>query len=251
MAIVDAEADPDVVKRIQAEPSPIRDKLIFERLQEEAGLVADSELMGPALRQEILAATCLADVISEVISRRLASNLLPQAKLKAVCVRLLERDENPGLDLCAIMTRDPATLSFLHCVLFFKGFHATQAHRVAAKLWNDGSQTSRHEALALQNRTSELWGVDIHPAAHVGGGLLMDHATGIVIGETARVGKDCTILHGVTLGACTKDRDAPAYIGPQAARARNAAEIDIPRSATVSRSAREQRYSATFASRTT
>jgi len=83
-----------------------------------------------------------------------------------------------------------------------------QAHRVAARYWRGaaGDLSYRHAALAIQNRVSELWAVDMHPNAVVGGGLLLDHATGVVVGETAEIGDDCTILHAVTLGGTGKER---------------------------------------------
>ena len=90
--------------------------------------------------------------------------------------------------------------------MFFKGFHATQAQRVSSIFWKSGDRADRHAALAIQNRISELWAVDVHPAAEIGGGLLMDHATGIVVGETAVIGDNCTILHAVTLGGTGKER---------------------------------------------
>ena len=106
-----------------------------------------------------------------------------------------------GHDLRAAVLRDPACGSLLRPLLFFKGFHALEAHRIAHRLLGQG-----RAALAswLQSRTSEVCGVDIHPAARVGSGILIDHATGVVIGETAVVGNGVTLLHGVTLGATGK-----------------------------------------------
>src|SRR5262249_23986768 len=105
-------------------------------------------------------------------------------------------------DLDAVRDRDPASRGFLAPFLYFKGFQALQAHRVAHWLWNQGRQVL---AVHLQNRISEIFGVDIHPAARIGSGVLLDHATGIVIGETAVVEDDVSILHGVTLGGTGKE----------------------------------------------
>ena len=100
-------------------------------------------------------------------------------------------------DLVAVRMRDPACDGFLQCFLNFKGFAALQTYRIAHHLWKQG----RHSlALALQSRMSEVFQVDIHPAAVVGKGVMLDHATGIVIGETAVVEDDVSMLHGVTLG---------------------------------------------------
>ncbi|KAL4194348.1 hypothetical protein AMTRI_Chr05g58900 [Amborella trichopoda] len=100
-------------------------------------------------------------------------------------------------DLRAVRLRDPACRSFNHCLLNYKGFLACQAHRAAHRLWSQG----RHSlALALSSRVSEVFAVDIHPAARIGLAILFDHATSVVIGETAVVGDHVSILHHVTLG---------------------------------------------------
>lgn len=100
-------------------------------------------------------------------------------------------------DLTATRQHDPAARDIISIFLFYKGFHALQAHRIAHKLWNDGRH---HIALHIQSRVSEVFSVDIHPGARIGAGVMMDHATGIVIGETAIVGNDVLFWHGVTLG---------------------------------------------------
>src|SRR5262249_37654438 len=105
-------------------------------------------------------------------------------------------------DLKAVRDRDPASRGFLIPFLFFKGFQALQAYRVAHWLWGEGQQLF---AVHLQNRVSEIFGVDIHPAAEIGSGILMDHATGIVIGETAVVEDNVSLLHDVTLGGTGKE----------------------------------------------
>ncbi|KAM0840876.1 hypothetical protein ACQ4PT_059360 [Festuca glaucescens] len=104
-------------------------------------------------------------------------------------------------DLLAARARDPACVGFSHCLLNFKGFLAIQAHRVAHVLW---AQNRRPLALALQSRVADVFAVDIHPAAVVGKAILLDHATGVVIGETAVVGDNVSILHHVTLGGTGK-----------------------------------------------
>lgn len=104
-------------------------------------------------------------------------------------------------DIMAVKERDPACISYSHCMLNFKGFLACEAYRIAHRLWKQGREGL---ALALQSRVSEVFAVDIHPAAELGKGLLLDHATGVVIGETAVVGDNVSILHGVTLGGTGK-----------------------------------------------
>lgn len=106
------------------------------------------------------------------------------------------------IDIKAIRSRDPACNSYSTPLLFYKGFHALQSHRVAHWLWGQ----ERHSlAFYLQNQMSAIFGVDIHPAAQIGCGIMLDHATSIVIGETAVVEDDVTMLHGVTLGGTGKE----------------------------------------------
>lgn len=105
-------------------------------------------------------------------------------------------------DIEAITTRDPVCQSPLQALLFYKGFHALTAWRVAHWLWQ---QNRKPLAYFLQNRISVIFAVDIHPAARIGGGVLLDHATGIVIGETATVADNVSILQDVTLGGTGKE----------------------------------------------
>jgi len=104
-------------------------------------------------------------------------------------------------DLIAVKHRDPACVSYGHCLLNYKGFLAVQAHRVANLLWIENRKAL---ALALQSRVAHVFAVDIHPAARVGKGILLDHATGVVVGETAVIGNNVSILHHVTLGGTGK-----------------------------------------------
>ena len=105
-------------------------------------------------------------------------------------------------DLLAVMERDPAASDVRTAFLYFKGYHAIQAHRMTHHLWNNKRQDM---ARYLQSQSSLCFGVDIHPAAVLGRGLMMDHATGVVIGETAIVGNDVSMLHAVTLGGTGKE----------------------------------------------
>jgi serine O-acetyltransferase len=105
-------------------------------------------------------------------------------------------------DLSAIFDRDPACHSHAQAFLFFKGFHALECYRIAHWLWR---QDRKPLAYFIQSRVSSLFAVDIHPAAKIGRGIFLDHATGIVIGETAVVDDDVSMLHGVTLGGTGKE----------------------------------------------
>lgn len=100
-----------------------------------------------------------------------------------------------------MLDRDPAAARAIEPVLYFKGFHAIQAHRLAHWYWTSGR---RDLALYLQSRSSEVFQTDIHPAARIGRGIFLDHATGVVVGSTAVIEDDVSILHAVTLGGTGK-----------------------------------------------
>lgn len=105
-------------------------------------------------------------------------------------------------DLQAVRERDPACRGYLMPLLYFKGFQALQAHRVAHWLWEQGREPL---AFMLQSRMADVFSVDIHPAAQIGSGILVDHATGLVIGETAVIEDNVSLLHEVTLGGTGKE----------------------------------------------
>ena len=107
-------------------------------------------------------------------------------------------------DLMATVDRDPATHRLIEPVLYYKGFHAIQTHRLMHWLWHKGR---RDFALYLQSRSSAVFQCDIHPAARIGRGIFLDHATGLVVGETAVIEDDVSMLHGVTLGGTGKEHE--------------------------------------------
>lgn len=113
-----------------------------------------------------------------------------------------EIGESARADLSAVFERDPACHRYIDAFLFYKGYLALQCHRIAHWLWNERRTPL---ALFMQSRVSELFAVDIHPAARFGRGIMMDHATGVVIGETAVVEDDVSMLHGVNLGGTGKE----------------------------------------------
>ncbi|WP_100657684.1 serine O-acetyltransferase [Alteromonas flava] len=139
--------------------------------------------------------------LSFILSNKLSDNVMPALAIREVFdeAYLLSPNivESAMCDSIAIVNRDPAVDSYLPVLMYFKGFQAVQVHRLAHYLWHNG----RHDlALFLQSRNSEVFGVDIHPAAKIGKGVMLDHATGIVIGETAVVEDNVSILQNVTLG---------------------------------------------------
>ncbi|KAL7567521.1 hypothetical protein ACA910_009529 [Epithemia clementina (nom. ined.)] len=109
-------------------------------------------------------------------------------------------------DALAVLRRDPACQTLLEVVLFYKGFAALVCHRAARQKWMQALPRRSMTALFLQSQASALFGVDIHPATTIGAGIMLDHGTGIVLGETATVGDGCTLLHGVTLGGTCKQK---------------------------------------------
>jgi len=156
------------------------------------------------------------------------ANVLNHNRLEyAICHRLAQRlghdnvnadlirqtflsivDKQPGFgiamraDLAAVYDRDPACNRFIDPLLYFKGFHALQTQRFSHALWHAGR---RDFALYLQSQCSMVFGIDIHPAASIGRGIMFDHGSGIVIGETAVIGDNTSLLHGVTLGGSGKE----------------------------------------------
>lgn len=153
----------------------------------------------------ILSHRSLESSLANHLAVKLSSASLPSTTLYDLFLGVLEGDQ--GImdsvkdDLKAVKERDPACISHVHCFLNFKGFLACQAHRVAHRLWSQGRKVL---AFMIQNRVSEVFAVDIHPGAKIGSGILLDHATGIVVGETAVIGNDVSILHSVTLGGTGK-----------------------------------------------
>jgi len=145
------------------------------------------------------------DAVSFHLAGKLASSTLGAMQLREVMQEAMDHDpaiiEAICADIRAVQERDPAITCSLVPLLFLKGVHALIGYRIAHWLWEQGRELL---ALHLQNRMSEEFGVDIHPAARIGRGILMDHATSIVIGETAVIEDDVSLLHEVTLGGTGK-----------------------------------------------
>jgi serine O-acetyltransferase len=179
---------------------------VWQRLRYDAKASADQE---PALASYLSATVLNHETFAEALSYQLAQKA-GGPDMNALAIREIAEDaykNDPSIvaaaerDLQAVIERDPATRSTLQPFLFFKGFLALQTHRIGHWLWGQQRETL---AFFLQSRKSELYAVDIHPAAPIGSGVFIDHATGVVIGETARVGDDVSMLHGVTLGGTGK-----------------------------------------------
>ncbi len=173
--------------------------------QEAAEAVQRDPLMAAFLYSTVLNHDSLEQAVIHRISERLDHNDLP-ANLIAQTFASMHRASAEWssivrVDIQAYYDRDPACDRFIMPVLYFKGFHAIQTHRLAHWLWNEGR---RDFALYLQSRSSAVFQTDINPAASIGKGIFIDHATGVVIGETAVVEDNVSMLHGVTLGGTGK-----------------------------------------------
>ena len=169
-------------------------------------MVKDEPVLASFLHSTILNHQSLETALSFHLAHKLDSPTASALLIREVIEEALSSDPDIGkamrCDLRAVRDRDSACHSYAEPFLYFKGFHALQAYRVAHWLWRQGRQSL---ALFLQNCISTEFGVDIHPAARIGHGILMDHATGVVIGETAVVGNNVSILQEVTLGGTGKE----------------------------------------------
>jgi serine O-acetyltransferase len=154
----------------------------------------------------ILKHTRFEDALSYLLATRIGDDDMGPMLAREIFEEAMNADPEIGqaarADLSAIFARDPACHSYAQAFLFFKGFHALQCYRVAHWLWAQGRKPL---AYFIQSKVSALFAVDIHPAARIGRGIFLDHATGIVIGETAVVEDDVSMLHGVTLGGTGKE----------------------------------------------
>ena len=179
----------------------MEDKL-WTKVRSDAELAIKSEpLLSILIQSAILNHSSLQESLISQIAEKLCSTKVPykiiyEVANEAFCVdpRLLKSVQ---ADLLAVFDRDPSCNSVVQPILYFKGFVAIQAYRVSHWLWNN----NRYDfAYLIPSRSSEVFGIDIHPAAKIGNGLMIDHAHSIVIGETATVGNDVSMLHSVTLG---------------------------------------------------
>jgi serine O-acetyltransferase len=175
---------------------------IWNAMQDEARSHSASEpVLASFYHAAILNHSSIESALSYLLAASMDSSDIPAMLLREVCDEALASDpcisQAMQHDASACVERDPACQFYTLPFLYFKGFQALQIHRIAHWLW----QQKRYSlALYLQNRCAGLFGVDIHPAVSIGKGIMLDHATGIVMGETASIGDNVSMLHGVTLG---------------------------------------------------
>jgi serine O-acetyltransferase len=179
---------------------------IWNEIREDVAREAQREpILASFLYATVLNHERLEDALSFRLAEKLHSPNLHAMQVREVIEEALRKSprirEAVRADLRAVGNRDPACKGLCEPLLYFKGFHALQAYRVGHWLWNEGRTAL---ALHLQNRISEVFGVDIHPAARIGSGIFIDHGTGVVIGETAVLDDDVSMLHEVTLGGTGK-----------------------------------------------
>ena len=180
---------------------------VWMRIRHEADEAAGRD---PALASFLMTAVLNHDALEHAIVHRVAERLdhrdVPSALIRQAYEDVIVRDSALGVafraDLMAVLDRDPACLRLIEPLLYFKGFQALQTHRLAHALQKMGR---RDFALYLQSRSSSVFGVDINPAARIGKGVFLDHATGLVVGETSVIEDDVSILQGVTLGGTGKE----------------------------------------------
>lgn len=179
---------------------------IWSSIRDEAmEAVSRDPLLAAFLYATILNQDSLEDAVMHRLAERLGHQDLGADLIRQTFKAMLDDNAEWAnilrVDIQAYYDRDPACDRFLMPVLYFKGFHAIQTYRLAHWLWNRGR---RDFALYLQSRSSSIFQTDIHPASKMGKGIFIDHATGLVVGETAVIEDDVSILHGVTLGGTGK-----------------------------------------------
>lgn len=175
------------------------------RAEAEAALI-EEPLYAGIIQATILDQPSLAHAFAYRLAHRLGDGDLARLSMRDLCLSAFEADPHASAhavrDLVAIRERDPTCRRYLDPFLFYKGLAALEGYRVGHWLWHQGRATL---SLHVQSRISEVFGADIHPAARIGSGVFIDHATGVVIGETTRVADDVSILQSVTLGGNGKE----------------------------------------------
>ena len=181
--------------------------IIWQEIRQEAQELVESEpMLASFFHSTILKHLNLGSSLSYILANKLENPIMPAIALKEIIEEAYRADPqiilSAACDIDAVRTRDPAVDKWTTPLLYLKGFHALQSYRVTHYLWKQGRKAL---AVYLQNEISVAFDVDIHPAARVGCGIMFDHATGIVVGETAVIENDVSILQGVTLGGTGKE----------------------------------------------
>ena len=179
---------------------------IWDAVRSEAATVSAQEpALGGFVFGTVSSSSSLDAAIIHRVSQRLDHHEVDAGAIQHEFRQLVSENASIGrafrADMAAVFDRDPACSRYIEPLLYFKGFHALVTHRFAHALWNDGRKDF---AFYLQSQASRVFSVDIHPAARIGVGIMLDHAHGLVFGETSEIGDNVSILHGVTLGGTGK-----------------------------------------------
>ena len=182
---------------------------VWQRICDEGrDAISQEPLVGALIHAGVLNHDSFENALGDRIAMKLASTEMSEQTMRDIATNAYEAEPDLALaaraDLVATYDRDPACHRFMQPLLFFKGFQAIQAYRLGHWLWENGKKDL---AYFIQMRTSEMFGIDIHPAAKIGKGIMIDHAHSIVVGETAVVGDNVSMLHSVTLGGTGKEDD--------------------------------------------
>ncbi len=185
---------------------------IWEQITQEARAASSEPMLASFYHTALLNHDSFASAMSFLLASKLDSATVQATLIRDAVQVALDADSSlvqaMAADVNAYKLRDPACDKFMLPILYFKGFHALQAYRISHWLWLNGRKTL---AYFFQHQIALVFGVDIHPAATIGQGIMIDHATGVVIGETTVIGDDVSLLHGVTLGGsgCQQGRRHP------------------------------------------
>lgn len=191
---------------VSSEQDAFADALWRQLRLEAEQAYARSPTLAPLFLDSILNQPSFEAALFHRVAVRLKNDVISLPVILQAFHRAASATDEIGLglkaDIAAVLDRDPACERLIEPFLYFKGFHALQAHRLTHWLWGAGE---RDFALYLQSRGSEVFQTDIHPAARIGRGVFLDHATGLVVGETAVVEDDVSLLQGITLGGTGKE----------------------------------------------
>lgn len=181
-------------------------ELVWNNIKAEARALAECEpMLASFFHATLLKHENLGSALSYMLANKLANAIMPAIAIREIAEEAYSADAqmivSAARDISAVRLRDPAVDKYSTPLLYLKGFHALQSYRIGHWLW---SQDRQALAVYFQNQISVSFGVDIHPAANIGCGIMLDHATGIVIGETAVVEDNVSILQSVTLGGTGK-----------------------------------------------
>ena len=193
---------------VSRDDEPVRkfaDTLWLRLRREAEEAYAKAPMLAPLFLESIINQNCFEAAVFHRVAARLKNDVISQSVIVQAFNRALNDDpmisDGMRADIAAVVERDPACERYIEPFLYFKGFHAIEAHRLTHWLWLKGE---RDLALFIQSRSSEIFQTDIHPAARIGKGIMLDHATGVVIGETAVIGDNVSLLQNVTLGGTGK-----------------------------------------------